>query len=384
MATATVLNLLAGMLGAALVIAVWAAVRGRRERRVERVPEPYTEGLRLLVDGREAEAFARLQQAVLGGNAPTDAYVRIGRMLRERGDAARALQIHRSLTVKGDLTRQERVDVFGNVAEDHAALGHPDRALETVETVMRRTGLREPALLGIAMRAAHAMGRSEEAYEYLREMRKAGVVGERELALYLVSVAEKEVEKGHARDARKTLARALRHDSGCASAMLAMGSVEEAAGDLDGAIRHWREAARRSPELAPAALHHLERVLYQRGTFNDVEAVYRDVLEARPADEHAALALASFYRKQGRDEDAIALLEDCALGNPASVATELALTSIYAARGDEQEVDRVVDRGRRMMDRVEPYRCACGFESKLMRWHCPECNRFDSFSRNSH
>jgi lipopolysaccharide biosynthesis regulator YciM len=249
---------------------------------------------------------------------------------------------------------------------------------------MRRTGLREPALLEIAMRAAHAMGRSEEAYEYLKELRKGGVVGEREVALYLVSVAEEDVEKGRVRDARKTLARALRHDPECASAMIAMGSVEEAAGDLDGAVRHWRDAARRSPELAPAALRNLERVFYQRGAFNDMEVVYRDVLDARPADEHAALALASFYRKQGRDDDAIGLLEDYAQGNPASVASELFLTSMYASRGEENEVDRLAERRRRLVDRVENFRCACGFESNLMRWHCPECNRFDSFSRNSH
>jgi lipopolysaccharide biosynthesis regulator YciM len=384
MGDSPVVQFLVGACGALLVLAAARLLRGRRERRVERVPEPYTEGLRLLVDGREQEAFVRLQQAVVTGNAPTDAYVRIGRMLRQRGDAARALQIHRSLTVKADLTRQEKIEVFANVAEDHAALGHPARALATAETVMRRAGHREPVLLGIAMRACHALGRSEEAYEYLKEMRKNGQVSEREMALYLVSVAEKDVEKGRTRDARKTLARALRHDAECAPALLVLGEVEERAEDTDGAIRHWRHAARISPELSQTALRSLERLFYQRGTFNEIEAVYREVLEARPGDENAAAALAGFYRKQGRTDEAIALLEEHAQTNPESVAATVLLASIYAARGDEDELDRVADRGQRLLHRPEHFKCVCGFESIVMRWHCPECNRFDSFARNAH
>jgi lipopolysaccharide biosynthesis regulator YciM len=199
-----------------------------------------------------------------------------------------------------------------------------------------------------------------------------------------VSVAEKDVARGRARDARKTLARALRHDAECAPALLALGDVEEESDDAGGAIKHWRHAARVSAELAPAALRNLERVLYQRGTFNEIEAVYREVLEARPEDENAALALASFYRKQGRTEDAIALLEEHGQVNPGSIAGTVLLTSIYAARGDEEELDRLVARGQRFVDRPSHFRCACGFESSVMRWHCPECNRFDSFSPNSH
>jgi lipopolysaccharide biosynthesis regulator YciM len=60
------------------------------------------------------------------------------------------------------------------------------------------------------------------------------------------------------------------------------------------------------------------------------------------------------------------------------------LTSIYAARGDDEELDRLVARGQRLVDQRSHFRCACGFESSVMRWHCPECNRFDSFSPNSH
>jgi lipopolysaccharide biosynthesis regulator YciM len=374
---------LAGVAGALFALALAWVLRGRRERPLERMSEPYADALRLLADGRGAEAFVRLQQAVVAGQAPADAYVRIGAMLRERGDAARALQVHRSLTVKSDLTHDERVAVYVNVAEDHLALAQPERALRTVEAAMREMSDRDAGLLAVGMRASHALGRSEEAYEYLKEMRKNGGVGEREMALYLVSIAEADVENGRTRDARRTLSRALRHDAECGPALLTLGGLEESAGDLDGAIRHWRGAARVSPDLSPAALAHLERVLYQRGTFNDIETVYRDVLEARPGDEHAAVSLASFYRKQGRGDAAISLLQEYTQFNPDSPTATVLLTALHAMRGDEYELERIVDRSDRVLKRPSHFRCVCGRESALMRWHCPGCNRFDSFSRNS-
>jgi lipopolysaccharide biosynthesis regulator YciM len=200
------------------------------------------------------------------------------------------------------------------------------------------------------------------------------------MALYLVSVAEADAAKGRARDARKTLTRALRHDSDCAPALLALGRLEEASDDVDDAIRLWRRAARVSPDLAPAALRSLERVLYQRGTFNEIEAVYRDVLDGRPGDENAAMALASFYRKQGRIDDAITLLEDYRQSNPDSVKGTMLLTSIYAARGDTEELEALIDRNGRGMTQSVRYQCGrCGWESAEMRWHCPRCNRFDTF-----
>jgi lipopolysaccharide biosynthesis regulator YciM len=375
---------LAGIVGALFALALAWLVRGRHVRPVERVSNPYADALRLLADGKESEALVRLQQAVVAGEAPADAYVRIGKMLRERGDAARALQVHRSLTVKSDLTHRERVDIHANVAEDHLALSQPEKALKTIEAAMRAMSDRDPVLLAIGMRASHALGRSEEAYEYLKELRKAGGVGEREMALYLVSIADADRDKGRTRDARRTLSRALRHDPECASALLALGELEEAAGDIDTAIHHWRSTARLSPDLSPAAFAHLERVMYQRGTFNEIENVYRDVLDARPGDEHAAVALASFYRKQGRTEAAVSLLQEHTQANPESTAGTVLLTALHGMRGDDYELERLVDRGDQLLKRHSHFRCICGRESDRMRWHCPECNRFDSYSRNSH
>ena len=73
---------LAGIVGALFTLAMVWLLRGRRVRPVEPRSEPYTDALRLLADGRTGDGLVKLQQAVVAGDAPADAYVRVGRLLR--------------------------------------------------------------------------------------------------------------------------------------------------------------------------------------------------------------------------------------------------------------------------------------------------------------
>ena len=52
--------------------------------------------------------------------------------------------------------------------------------------------------------------------------------------------------------------------------------------------------------------------------------------------EGATLALASFLRKQGRDDEAVRLIEEFQGRNPASIGALVLLLSLYAASGSDQ------------------------------------------------
>jgi lipopolysaccharide biosynthesis regulator YciM len=124
--------------------------------------------------------------------------------------------------------------------------------------------------------------------------------------------------------------------------------------------------------------------MFHRGTFGDIEKIYRDVLAKRPWDEHATLALASFYRKQGRGEEAIDFLEEYRSMHPESLGTTLLLTSLYAMIKDRDELERFLESSEKDAAAQKPeYRCReCDFRTRTMRWHCPRCNAFESFTSN--
>jgi lipopolysaccharide biosynthesis regulator YciM len=311
-----------------IIVAVLVLRLRRRDR--DRPGNPYIEGLTRLIEGDESAAFEYLQTAVRSGTAPADAYIRLGRMLRERGNPGKALQIHRGLTVKQDLTRSEKLALFVNIAEDYAALGRPDQAVSVLDGAVSRLGLRDGTVHRLLARESHRMGSYERAYGYLKELRKHGDIGEADLASYLAEAGAAMVRGGKDREARRLLQRALKHDPDCARAHMALGDIAEKAGDLEGAMSQWRTAARLSPALAPLALTHLERVTFQEGLFSEMKQVYEEILSARPDDEVATLALASFLRKQGRDEEAIRRLEAFVDAHPRSIGAVVLLASLYA------------------------------------------------------
>jgi lipopolysaccharide biosynthesis regulator YciM len=164
---------------------------------------------------------------------------------------------------------------------------------------------------------------------------------------------------------------------------MTLGNLEEKLGNEEAAVDNWRRAAMVSHELSADALINLQRVMFQRGTFGDIEKIYRDVLAARPWDEHATLALASFYKKQGRGGEAIEFLEEYKSMHPESVATTVLLVSLYAMLKDRDELERFLEKSEANASALKPeYHCKiCDFRSNTMRWHCPRCNAFDSFEK---
>ena len=343
--------------------------------------DAYVDALRQIVDGHHEKAFRALQTSVKTGIAPTDAYIRLGNLLRERGDPARAAQIHQSLTVKDNLTRDEKVELYLGLADDYAALGKSEKSVKTLESAVKSLNIRDHRVFTKIAKHYHVVGEVEKAYESLKEARKHGALGERELALYLNTVAERLIEQKDFKEAGKVLHRALKHDPDCAPVLLHLGDVDHVLGETDEAIDRWRRTAVLSPQLAEAALNRLEKVLFEKGRFGDIEEIYGDVRSARGGDEAASVAMASFMKKQGRGEDAIQFLEEYLTVFPGSVRAKLLLTSLYARYRDTEALQHFLDEAIAESGQSKPYICrACQFQSRTVRWHCPRCNSFDSFA----
>jgi lipopolysaccharide biosynthesis regulator YciM len=368
-----------------LIVVVGSLVMRRKAGRARQPQNPYVEALKLLVDGQRDAAFARLQEAAKLGYAPTDAYIRLGNLLRERREVTKALQIHQSLTVRTNLSRAEEIELYVSLAEDHAAMGSSEKAVKVLETVMRKLSLKDAKLHRTLSKHFHVMGQHERAYNELKEAKKLGGTTERELALYMTSAAEAALKAGERKEARKALQRALRHDSNCAPCLLMLGDIAEEEEQLDAAINHWRQVAVLSPELAETVLHKLETTLFDKGRFGDIENIYNDVRAVRAGDEAACLGLAAFYKKQGRGEEAITLLEEYLTVHPDSATVSLLLASFYERYRDSETLERFLDDSMKDPLFADQYECqSCHLKSEKMRWHCLRCNAFDSFSKRNH
>lgn len=365
---------------AVIVIFMIAAFTIRKSRKSTPTFDPFIEALKQLIDGDRNAAFNLLEQAVKRGNAPTYAYIKLGELLRERGETGKALQIHQSLTVRENLSKSDRMELYLNIADDYSHLARPAQSVAILESAMKRYNIKEPQLFAALAKQHNILGQRNSAFDRLKDLKRSGRIGDRELALYLATAAESAGEKGDNREARKLLQRALKLDPSCPAALLALGDIEEKEGRFDEAIRHWKQAALASQDLSSTALHHLEKTLFQRGKFGEIEQIYRDILAERNDDESAVLSLASFYRKQGREEEALALLEEFLASHPESLGGSLILSSLYANHRDSETLETFLDESINRLTFQQRYVCSsCGNAADIMRWHCPKCNAFDTF-----
>jgi lipopolysaccharide biosynthesis regulator YciM len=366
-----------------IVLAVIIALIFRKTRKSSSPLDPYIEALKKIIEGDRNAAFNLLERSVKIGNAPTYAYIKLGELLRERGDAGKALQIHQSLTVRENLAKSDRMELYLNIAEDYSQLGKPEQAVANLESAMKRYSIKEPQIFVSLAKHHNILGQRSKAFDRLKDLKRSGWIDDRELALFLASAAENAGENGDMREAKKLLQRALKLDPSCPAALLKLGDFEEKDGRFDEAIRLWKQAAVVSHELSSTALHHLEKTLFQRGKFGEIEQIYRDVLAERNDDESAVLSLASFYRKQGREEEALTLLEDYLASHSESLGGSLLLSSLYANLRDNETLETFLDESINRLTFQQRYVCSCcGFPAELMRWHCPKCNAFDTFSSN--
>lgn len=376
-------NIIYGILILAAIVVVTAlvlvSILGRRKLRS--LSDPYIEALQFLIEQDSDKAFEKLQQAVRLRGAPVDAYLRLGQLLRERGDATRALQIHQSLTVKSNLTRQEKLSLFLNLAEDYDRLKKPERAVKLLESISRNVNAKDPAIHSALVKHYTHLEQTDKAYDHLKTLKQLAAIDDREIALYLASHGERLLQSGNTKEAKKMLQKAMKHDPGCAPALLSLALLDIQNDDIDAAIDKWTSVARLSEELAGSALAQIEEKLFEQGKFSQIERIYKEILEHRASDELVTLALAQLYRKQGRIDDSIALLKEYLSWHPDSVRASLLLLSLHAKQEDIESVNLSVDEFITRSNQVTTYVCnVCQFQSLHMRWHCPVCNSYDSFA----
>src|SRR4030066_876652 len=100
--------------------------------------EIFVEGLMALASGNHKVAYQKFRSVVQQDTENVDAYLMLGNLLRQRGKAEKALQIHKELTIRPSLTEAKRIQVQKSLADDYLAVGQHDRAAEILEELWKK------------------------------------------------------------------------------------------------------------------------------------------------------------------------------------------------------------------------------------------------------
>ncbi len=342
----------------------------------------YVEALYALIEGRKDDAYSLLSSAVRNGEDDIDAYIQLGNLMRERGHADKALQLHRGLTVRPGLGFDDEKAVQIAIAQDLASLGKTERAVAALETVRRKR--KDADVLAALQELYHTRGDYENSYDTLRDLSRIdNSITPLMRSSYLTSIACMKIESGDIDGAAKYLDKARKEDASCPGALYLSAGLAMDKGDLDRAVRMWEDLLSVDMGSFPEVAARLEKALFESGRFDELEGILSRLLEKYPAESLLLSTLAGFYAKKGEISRGIDLLEGERGRVSGNNKLAVSLASLYIKSGRTDEALSVLEENDRIPSAAGSWKCgSCGEAYGTNLGFCRACCSFDSITKD--
>ncbi|MFV8817104.1 lipopolysaccharide assembly protein LapB [Haliea sp. E17] len=375
-----------GLLFAAVAIGWYLGRRSRDDK--SELPGEYYRGFRFLLDGGHDNAIDAFIDALEVNSDTLETHIALGKLLRQRGEVARAIRVHQNLLARPSLPRAQVEQAHLELARDYISAGLLDRA----ERLLLDLGTESRELRRKAWRYLLEIYQSErdwgQAIEVARKLLpRKGFLGSGVevdepgqavpviLAHYYCELAEDKRDKGDIDAARELLQLALEYDADCVRASILLGSVERQSGRYRQAIKALRRVQRQDPDYVYETVPALRDCYQALGDSRSLRVYLRDCLDEHPSPP-LVLAVTEALQQADGPEEAYRFLVTELERLPSLRGVEKLLQLEAGATAGEKRagLQRLQGLVRRLLEQRPTYRCShCGFSGRQLHWFCPGC-----------
>ena len=342
------------------------------------LPQTYSRGVSLLLSGESDKAIDAFVEAVKLDPQQIELHHVLGNLFRARGDFERAIRLHRHIYNRAELNDAERTAALRELAEDYIQAGLFDRA----EAAFRR-------LSEVPSEHLAALHRLLEIYVTEHEWQAAVDTAERleakagenhsaEIAHFHCEKAEIAMKRKdfEAADAEITLAVMQRATP---RAPILAGRSAALQGNLEGAVRWWREVAQDYPEHSSLIIGELADAVYKLGDAAGAENLLRDTIARSDSVDAFEAALSRIAAWDGA-EAATTAARQMLQRQPSLSAFSALMELKLKAAPDDADLKLLSGLLKRQARRLARYQCRhCGFLASNFAWHCLGCGAWDRF-----
>jgi len=368
-----------------IIMVSWAAVHFYRRSQVPpkaHDPRTYIEGLKALMRGQDELAFAKLKETVSSDTDNIDAYIHLGNIFRRRKKPDLALQIHRDLTFRGNLTLEEKKEILTALYHDFMDAGDEPSALKAISELLALSG-NDRFALKMRLKHLEQAGDWKSAAEVRKKLDKLdGQDSGHMLALYKVFEGRDLVEEGDRHRARLFFKEAIHLDKGCLAAYISIGDSYYDENRIEDAIGYWTKVITMKPCEGHLVFESLKKGFFEIGRYGNYADTLTTLLQSCPEHLTARLELAYFMEKKNEIDGAREHYRTALENHPDSALAKLGLYRLNRESNRNEAADTLLKQIIKMAVRREAanYRCGeCGLRSENMQWLCSRCRAVDSF-----
>lgn len=271
----------------------------------DEVERAWRRSLRAAIAGDWPSAETWLERIVETDSQDLDAYHALARLYRQQGAIGRSIRMHQNLLLRAELTRDERSEALLELARDFEAGGYKERAAATYEEILV-TQPRNVEVLERLVSLLHDLREFPRALSLVRRLRRRDrEVGNRLEVRILLSQSQGLSDEGDHEGARQAIKRCLRRDKTCGLAWTILGELEVERGKTAKALDAWKRGATIDEEAAPELYPKIAASYAARGKPEEFDKFLQNILEGRPYDHSARIALARARASRGDTNGAV-------------------------------------------------------------------------------
>ncbi|MDO4694406.1 MAG: lipopolysaccharide assembly protein LapB [Eikenella sp.] len=353
-------------------------------KQAKSVPTGFYAGLDALVDRNTGKAARNLAEAI-EARPGADSYemsLTLGKLYRQRGENDKAIQLHQSLLEMPDTVGEKREQVLFELGQNYQSAGLVDRA-EQIFIGLREGNTAKQArqvLLHIyqqdrdweeAIRTARLLSHDEQTYQF-------------EIAQFYCELAQAALFKSDFEAARAHVAKALDANKKCTRANMILGDVEQKQGNYAAAVAAYSAIEKQNHAYLSMVGERLYDAYEAQGKAEEGLAVLTGYLKTFPQLDLINVVYEKALLLHGEDQ-AAALAVELVRQKPdlGGVYRLLGLKLSGLPPGWRADADMMRGVVGRQLQKAVMYRCRhCHFKSQVFFWHCPACNKWETFTPN--
>jgi len=346
------------------------------------VSEKYFRGLNFLLNEQPDKAIEVFIQALEVDSETVELHLALGGLFRRKGEIDRATRIHQNLIARPNLTEEQRLHAIYELAQDYDKAGLLDRAENLYQELVESSFYREQAIEGLS-----SIYQKEKEWQQAIEIMRLYRRSERQQFAHRVShywceLAQEAIDREQFEEAKKYLRSAVSENRKSLRAVLLKGRVCYQQGDYQKAIQLWQSIDATNPRLSELFIADMINC-FQNLDDQDGLRDYLANLNSLPKDiDSFRVWQSALFEALGEDhaiEHFFAHISSNRLTNAAAdYLSDILSRQKLSSQQQHTLLKNILNQEK--INNIE-YTClVCGFDTKAMHWHCPNCGEWDSFS----